>query len=464
MSKNKLKNQLTSLTLISSAMCNLDCSFCYLNKNKSFTSFNTLVRKAWKDGTYISNVCKSLDKLQIDKNYITIIQLWGGETLLSINDVTENIQEIYKNFPNVNEWMVSTNWTSNVYDIFNFFKAIDDNSNHPTTFMLQLSIDGPPGPICESGHNGNWDTYIKNMEIFTNLINNYKFKHMSIELTINAVLSRDLYLSTFSTYEGMSNYMHFMMDTRENFDQKCISKSLNFHQGFIFPGYATPYEDTQEDGLKLATIFNLWDIVYKNEFADKYPYQPFYLGTGHFDKNKYLFSQNVECSELRSGLTFNYDGSICECNGSFVDNYDLYLQTLIDNKDTKNYEIAVIHNKMTSYNPSQCSEEEIKQYNWSIHDGGYRNTGLIYIHMAFNVAKALLKAGQISLIYEDDELLFKHLLAILNGTSCSRNNIIDTHIPYLLPVGAIRRYFNGAAQYIYETENRKYLNRGKYVK
>lgn len=63
MSKNKLKNQLTSLTLISSAMCNLDCSFCYLNKNKSFTSFNTLVRKAWKDGTYISNVCKSLDKL-----------------------------------------------------------------------------------------------------------------------------------------------------------------------------------------------------------------------------------------------------------------------------------------------------------------------------------------------------------------------------------------------------------------
>jgi hypothetical protein len=50
------------------------------------------------------------------------------------------------------------------------------------------------------------------MNIFTNLINNYKFKHMLINVHINAVVSKELYLKTFSTYEGMYNYMKFMMD------------------------------------------------------------------------------------------------------------------------------------------------------------------------------------------------------------------------------------------------------------
>jgi hypothetical protein len=55
---------------------------------------------------------------------------------MSIKDLTENIAEIYENFPNLNYWMVSTNWTSNVYDIFDFLKAIDNYSNCHTEFIL----------------------------------------------------------------------------------------------------------------------------------------------------------------------------------------------------------------------------------------------------------------------------------------------------------------------------------------
>lgn len=454
-------NKISSITFISSATCNLNCSFCYLNKNSAYASFNTLVREAWQNKTYIQNVCNSLDKLNIDKDYIKIVQLWGGETFLSITDISQNIKEIYQHFPNIQQWMVSTNWTSNVYDIFDFLKLIDKFSSHHTTFSLQLSIDGPPGPISEQGHNGGWKKYEENMNIFTNLINNYKFKHMTIEMHINAVIPKKLYLETFSTYEGMYNYVKFMMDMNQKFQQQCISKSLYFNKDFIFPGCAFPYDDTTMDGLKLAEIFKLWDIVYQKEFKDLYPYTPFYLGCGHFNKNKYLFSQNVECGELNTSLTFNYDGSICECNGSFIDNYQPYLDILEKNKDVKNYEIALVHNKMTSYNPSQATSEQINKYNWAVHDGGYRNTGLIYLQMAFNEAKALLKAGQIDSIYEDDELLFNHLLVILNGLACSRNNITDTHIPYLTPIGALRRYLNGAAEYIFKMENKKH-KRGKY--
>ena len=383
---------------------------------------------------------------------------------MSIKDLTENIAEIYENFPNLNYWMVSTNWTSNVYDIFDFLKAIDNYSNCHTEFILQLSIDGPPGPISEQGHNGGWDRYKENMKIFTNLMNNYKFKHIFVYMHMHSILQKDLYFKTFSTYKGMYDYMKFMIDISEEFNSQCVSKSLEFKRGFTLPGCAFPYAtDTTEDGLTLAKIFKLWDIVYQREFRN-YTYEPFYMGCGHFEKNKYLFSQNVECGELKSSLTFNYDGSICECNGSFIDSYQPYLNELIKNKDNYNYEIAIVHNKMTAYNPSTATNEEIDNYNWAVHEGGYRNTGLIYLHMAFNEAKALLAAGQISPIYENDEILFKHLLAILNGLACSRNNIVDTHIPYLVPVGALRRYLNGVAEYIFETETKIHNERGKHVR
>jgi organic radical activating enzyme len=39
--------EIGSITFISSAVCNLNCSFCYLHKNKSYKKFNEINRKAW---------------------------------------------------------------------------------------------------------------------------------------------------------------------------------------------------------------------------------------------------------------------------------------------------------------------------------------------------------------------------------------------------------------------------------
>lgn len=52
--------EMHSLSVISSSVCNLNCSFCYLHKNQSYKEFDSLVRQAWQDGSYVDNLLKTV--------------------------------------------------------------------------------------------------------------------------------------------------------------------------------------------------------------------------------------------------------------------------------------------------------------------------------------------------------------------------------------------------------------------
>lgn len=447
------KLQIKSLSLISSVTCNLNCSFCYLNKNNSYKEFDKLVRQAWQNGSYIGNVIDTLDALNVDLETIDTLQLWGGEVLLRLEDILPNVKSLCDNFTNVKSWKISTNWMIDVEKAFNLIKLIDEYSHSDFVDIdLQISIDGPPGPITESGHHGNWDIYRKNFKKFTTLINNYKLNKVKISMFVNATVNKELYLSTFSNYEQIKNYMEYMANFAKEVSDLCISRSIDFTQILIYPGYATPYRDTAADGRKLSDIFRLWDQVYVNEFQAKYPNElGFFLGIGDFSHNKNLFENNTECNELKSGLTINYDGSICECSGSYIDYFEPYLKELKEKKEFDNYNIAISHNKLSSYNPKELTPDEIAHKKWSIHNGGYRHNTSTYLHMLISLGEELAESGQISSQYlHDKELLMKHCILLLNRISCSRNNIIDTHIPYLVPAAALRRYLNGAMDYVYQ--------------
>ena len=59
-------------------------------------------------------------------------------------------------------------------------------------------------------------------------------------------------------------------------------------------------------------------------FPDLSYYFGFYLGCGPIVEDRPLFKPNAECTELKSCITINYDGSICECSGSYIDSFKPY--------------------------------------------------------------------------------------------------------------------------------------------
>lgn len=442
-------NKIDSLTICSSAVCNLNCSFCFLHQNSSYAKYNKLVQEAWKDGSYLSNVEKIFNKLCLNRDDIHHLQIWGGESLLAIDNVIDNIPNLFELFPNIERWTFSTNFTIGIDKLINLINNIDKNGNSLQLFVLQLSIDGPEGKYSEKGHNG-WKYYEDNIIKFTDYFNNHKLYKTKIIINVHSTLSPEDYLNNFIQYEEIKDYMQKMLNFSKFIESKCISGSLNLYQDFIFPGIATPYTHTSEDGRKLAHIFQLWDEVYKTEFKENHETLGFFIGNGSFQRDAQVLMGNTQCSELFTGLMINFDGTICECNGSFISSFEPYLEELKKNNQEDLLNTAIIHNKMTTYKPLECSEKELEKNKYRLHEGGYRGTKTTYIHCLMVTAIELAKSGQILKKYlYDEDLLFKHCKILSNVLACSRNNIIETGLPYLTPVGAIRLYFNGAMDYIY---------------
>ena len=101
---------------------------------------------------------------------------------------------------------------------------------------------------------------------------------------------------------------------------------------------------------------------------------------------------------------------------------------------------------------------DIRRKDWALHNGGYRQTKTIYLQTLMSQLKEAAKNGQALEKYVyDNDIALKHCWLFLNEISCSRNNITDTRNPYITPIGAIRRYFNGVMDIVEEKYNQSII-------
>lgn len=443
-------HKIKSITIFGSSVCNFNCSFCFLHKNKAYGEYNKLLCEAWDNGSYLINMKRSLEKLNVETKDVNEIQIWGGESIINIDKITKNLKDIYKLFPNISLWQLSTNFSVHLPKFIDFIKELDKLANFGTVFNLQFSIDGPPGEISEVGHDG-WEYYEDNIKLLTDTFNNYKLNNITINMIIHSTLNKEHYLKL-ADYDYLKDYMIKMYEFGKSIKDRCISKSLYFNQDIIYPNLATPYEDTKEDGEKIAQIFYMWDKLYKDYFEKLgLRNNKFYSGMGLFANIKRLTAPNSECRELSEALSITHEGKIVECSGSFIDDFEPYLTELLETKEFDNYLTSKVHKNMSMYNPVDCSDKDIARKEWSIHVGGYRGNLTTYLQTTIKAANELAHSGQILDKYKDNfPLLHKHCSLMLNCSSCSRNNIAETRMPYVLPIGAIRRFLNGAIDYIYD--------------
>lgn len=449
--------KINSISVITSTICNLNCKFCYLHKNNSYKEYHKLLTQAWENGDYVNNVKLALMNLNHDLNDIEQVHFWGGETLIQIDLIQKNVSKFYEIFPNLQEWHMSTNWVIDVDKFFNFVKEVDNNASQKTMIIVQISIDGPPGPISDNGHDG-WKYYRDNFSHFLNLVNNYKFKHINIYFHFKSTLSKESYLKNLSTYDGLYHYMKYMKDFAQEIDNQCINRAVNIRELFTLPMIARPFIRSKEDGQKIRDILVLWEEVAHKEFPEEKI--PFLFGLNEYNADRIISDSNIECDELLSRYTINYDGTIVECSGVILDYWEPYRQELLAEGEIELYQQALINMK-NCINPIIATPEEISKWKWKV-QRGYRNNSLTYISLMSGVAKELCKSKQISSCYEDEDLLFRQLQSFQNSNGCSKENFQTTGVPYLTSVGNIRSYFNGVMDYGYKLRQRTIKNSFSY--
>lgn len=453
-----VKKTINGITIITSSICNLKCSYCFLHKNESFKIFNSEVQKAWETGTYLINIEKSLNKLNINYNDISSIQLWGGEPLLNLKNFLPQVSLIYKIFPNISQWITSSNLNININDLIQLIQIIDKQAQQKTIFHLQLSIDGLDDIYAQKGHNVKKQIYINNLNQLCDFINNTKLQNTFIELYINATLDEQIYLKDFQDYDKLKQYMINMYDFHKFISKKCISSHLKMINEISFPGTSIPSSATTKDGQAYLLINELWDQILQNEkeFEDLQNFRPrFYCGLGGCFYNRNLFINNHECSEQKSTLTFLPDGTSVTCGSDFMLDRPLYQEEL---KNENNISLLKRANLSTinAINFGISSIKEIEKHDWFVYSG-YRNNFSTYMTLSMGMCEELAKSNQISSEYKyNKELLFKHLAMISPYINCSRDNLTVSQIPYLSNTSTYKKFLNGLTNYIYINENKKY--------
>ena len=66
------------LGIISPAKCNLNCSYCYLHKNQSYIEEDKKIIAAMQDGSFLTNIKRSLYALNESYNNFYRLEFWGA--------------------------------------------------------------------------------------------------------------------------------------------------------------------------------------------------------------------------------------------------------------------------------------------------------------------------------------------------------------------------------------------------
>jgi len=127
-----------NISLMLSLGCNLSCEYCRIAQsvNSSSKKLQEENIQALKDGTYLNNVKEVLKKLSSPRSKIKCIDFWGQEPTLTLNYLTDNLEDWLKAFPNWNKTMFSTNGMAFGNKIVDFIFKLDNSIDHPFTLDI----------------------------------------------------------------------------------------------------------------------------------------------------------------------------------------------------------------------------------------------------------------------------------------------------------------------------------------
>lgn len=109
----------TTAVLYSTAVCNLDCTYCYINKNKGLKAIDRLLADSFADPDYYFGFIRDYFP---HKGDLQKLEIWGAETFLHMERVHPVLHKLIGHYPFFRSFFASTNfsypeWTDKVFDL-----------------------------------------------------------------------------------------------------------------------------------------------------------------------------------------------------------------------------------------------------------------------------------------------------------------------------------------------------------
>lgn len=455
----KTGRRTNGLYLSVSSKCNLNCTYCFLKKDKSYIEADKKCRQALIDGSYVDNILKGLERINYDKTTFDRLELWGGETTLHFDIFDKPLFKILQKFPNITRMFFSTNGTFNINTMTSFLDKVDENVGRDFKISFQFSMDGPPD-ILKRTRNLDYNIIRNNLTQLIQYYNTKKLKHINLEFYYKATLPWDIFKEIFSTREGIYRYCDFFEEELKYFQSINLNKDVNFIRGG-YPNCAIPYAYTVEDGLELGRIARLFDTCdfskYKNyDYDTNFAYMLF-----KEELKVDPYRQSTICGMNYSSFLFRYDGSLLPCTSAIMDDNKEHIKNtekefpeeykLLQNIDFENYVINLI----------TATDEEIYDFFYKAY-WMWEGQANILAHNISAILYYMSLAGQVSPIYaQNKEVLIRHSRYLVPRVGCYYNDVKLNGSPFIPMMDALKFYCNGHLEYF---DNRKAMGMLQFFK
>ena len=330
-------NPITNTTVFTTALCNLNCGYCYICKdvNGGLKHIDEDIQKSFETNENIKSILAFGNNIE---NTLTHICLWGGEPFLHIERFTKQIQKWFQTFPNLDSFDTSTNFTVNdeidkLKDLFDAIEKYGPKSFY--RFNLQISIDGYEEMTDFGRGKGTTEKILNN---FYKLLNfKYNYNKIKLIIDIKPTLSKDTF--QFLNSETNCDKWFRFFNEKMYLPYKQSKAPFAFSLGLF--NYATPTEWTTEDGIEFAKICKYLKTVNIKEFEG---WRDFYSPVPMANRNIQCIINQENFSQPRCG---GMCGSFCcsivpipggkytVCHRGLFDNYVEYCNTT-NNKEYMN--------------------------------------------------------------------------------------------------------------------------------
>lgn len=451
-----MKEHRTSLVLYTTAVCNLNCRYCFIDKNPALQKIDDFLDHSFLETPdYYFNFAKET----FEQNKLTQVQFWGGEPFLGMHRAYETVAQMIEYFPNLREFLVSTNFVSHCFfdEAFGFFRMLGRFPERRFEFALQLSLDGPKnindlnrGEGVTEKFTENFTKFITQLQDENNIPSNVVLRmHMKPTLDASSI-------AQLQTKEAVLEYFQFFETYQDTFN--ALNERSNVQYSLPIPNTACPSPHTQEEGFQFANYCKLTRLLEKenrenNKCHFKYynyitSFQPRYKAPPCAAGLRGLCMGH--CGNGRSTLGLLPNDMVSCCHNGFVDLLSEYKKNVLTNSDHMD-DVTIEKGLFTNQRNSLIFKYDSKEF------ADYENQLEVFYNpqdtsKLTNIASLILllaNNGQIDEKYKDNVEAIQGAYFILNSTSyCVRDNLGVTGSIYMYPLGLLRLLLNGAREYI----------------
>ncbi len=349
------------LSILTSAQCNLNCSYCYVTKKTKsyYNKAHSKILESIENKTFLSII----EDLDIGKN-ITDLSLWGREPTFTMHKYGDNINYIKNILPKLNRIYFSTNFKN----IDNLLLFLDKLIDKDISITCQISID-----VGEELTN----TY-RGKNLYRTILNNMKKIFQYVEISkypnIRFVEKSTLCKESIKTLSFNDNLKLFLLphleETNELLDKY---PSINIER---FSANVDANEDFEViDGKNLSILIEKYIDLNSEYSVINVPFIHKVREVVDRLENK---NQNLpnSCSASNRNITLDQDNNIARChhdyftenrsfpctkNNIIINKYNIGSYHFF-NKLKFDYSTAILHELFLSGNVSKGYEYKGKYH------------------------------------------------------------------------------------------------------